>query len=263
MSTLLLRLAGSMQSWGTQSRFSVRDTGLEPSKSGVIGILCAALGKPREERASDGFPTLAELAALQMGVRVNREGVPQVDYHTAGGAHRRDQVYGVVKADGSAPTKPEQNSKFTVTSYRHYLADADFLVGLESADEALLRTLDAALARPRWQIFLGRKSFVPGVPVHMPEGVRAEPLEALLRNYVPADELVPRSASVRLAPKLRLVVDAQNAEEATEVRADIPISFAARRFTLRYVRTGFIDNPLIPFVKDAQEGDDVFVEVAS
>ena len=40
MSTLLLRLAGPMQSWGVQSRFSVRDTGLEPSKSGVIGLLC-------------------------------------------------------------------------------------------------------------------------------------------------------------------------------------------------------------------------------
>ena len=34
MSTLLMRLAGPMQSWGTQSRFTVRDTGREPSKSG-------------------------------------------------------------------------------------------------------------------------------------------------------------------------------------------------------------------------------------
>ena len=31
MSVLLLRLAGPMQSWGTRSRFSNRDTGLEPS----------------------------------------------------------------------------------------------------------------------------------------------------------------------------------------------------------------------------------------
>jgi CRISPR system Cascade subunit CasD len=236
MSTLLLRLAGPMQSWGTQSRFSVRDTGLEPSKSGVIGILCAALGKPRYESAGDGFPTLAELAALKMGVRVNREGVPQVDYHTAGGSHRQGHEYGVVKASG----KPGD----TVTSHRHYLADADFLVGLESADEELLHKLDAALARPRWQLFLGRKSFVPGVPVGMPEGVRAEPLESLLRNYVPADELVPRSAPAELSQKLRLVLDVTNIEDATEVRADIPVSFVTRRFTLRYVRTGFIDNPL-------------------
>ena len=37
MSVLLLRLAGPMQSWGTRSRFGNRDTGLEPSRSGVIG----------------------------------------------------------------------------------------------------------------------------------------------------------------------------------------------------------------------------------
>ena len=49
MAVLLLRLAGQMQSWGTQSRFSNRDTDLEPSKSGVIGLLCAAMGIPRDD----------------------------------------------------------------------------------------------------------------------------------------------------------------------------------------------------------------------
>ena len=44
MNTLLLRLAGPMQSWGTQSRFFTRDTGLEPSKSGVIGPALRRLG---------------------------------------------------------------------------------------------------------------------------------------------------------------------------------------------------------------------------
>lgn len=43
MSTLLLRLAGPMQSWGTDSKFDVRRTGREPSKSGVIGLVAAAL----------------------------------------------------------------------------------------------------------------------------------------------------------------------------------------------------------------------------
>jgi CRISPR system Cascade subunit CasD len=56
MATLLFRLCAPIQSWGTQSRFLARDTGLEPSKSGVIGLICAALGKPREERVGDGLP---------------------------------------------------------------------------------------------------------------------------------------------------------------------------------------------------------------
>src|SRR5258708_39825081 len=94
MGTLLLRLAAPMQSWGTQSRFVVRDTGLEPSKSGVIGLLCAALGRPREAPVED-------LAGLRMGVRVDREGVMQTDYHTAGGWHRRvDAGYGAARFGG-------------------------------------------------------------------------------------------------------------------------------------------------------------------
>src|SRR5271170_2904011 len=151
MSTLLIQIAGPMQSWGTQSRFSVRDTGLEPSKSGVIGLVCAALGKPREEYSGDRFPTLAQLAALKMVVRIDRAGSVRVDYHTVGGTHRVSDAYGVVRADSSGVGP--------VTSRRYYLADAEFLVGLESADSDLLCRLDDALANARWQLFLGRKSF--------------------------------------------------------------------------------------------------------
>ena len=46
--TLLLRLQGPMQSWGTTSRFDERDTQLEPSKSGVLGLVCAAIGRDRQ-----------------------------------------------------------------------------------------------------------------------------------------------------------------------------------------------------------------------
>src|ERR1035437_2121086 len=78
MATLLIRLQGSMQSWGTTSRFDERDTQLEPSKSGVLGLICAALGRDRKE-------PLADLATLHMGVRVDREGTPMRDYQTATG----------------------------------------------------------------------------------------------------------------------------------------------------------------------------------
>ena len=77
MPTLLLKLVAPMQSWGVQSNFTHRDTGFEPSKSGVIGLICAALGRDRAEPVDD-------LAALKMGVRVDRQGVVLKDYHTAG-----------------------------------------------------------------------------------------------------------------------------------------------------------------------------------
>lgn len=48
MSTLLLRLAAPLQAWGTESKFESRRTQREPSKSGVIGMLAAALGLRRD-----------------------------------------------------------------------------------------------------------------------------------------------------------------------------------------------------------------------
>lgn len=216
--TLLLRLAGPLQSWGTQSRFSVRDTGLEPSKSGVIGLLCAALGRPREA-------PVADLAALRMGVRVDREGQLKVDYHTAGGWHlRRDQGYGVPLPDGKGHR--------TVVSQRYYLADADFLVGLEGP-RPLLEQLDAAVRRPRWQLCLGRKSFTPGAPVQI--GVVDDDLEVALSQHpwLGAEQAHMRRPAD--APtKLRVVIEPADGV-GSETRMDVPLSFAERRFTTRTV----------------------------
>src|SRR5690554_858091 len=115
--TLLIRLVGPQQSWGTSSRFDYRDTELAPTKSGVVGLLAAALGRSRDEDVTD-------LAGLVMGVRADRPGVPMIDYHTA---------LDVVLSNG----KPGD----TVLSRRTYLADAAFLVGLESEDPEFLQVL--------------------------------------------------------------------------------------------------------------------------
>ena len=50
MATLLLRLAAPLQAWGADSKFETRKTGREPTKSGVVGLLAAALGLRRDER---------------------------------------------------------------------------------------------------------------------------------------------------------------------------------------------------------------------
>lgn len=227
--TLLLRLAGPMQSWGTQSHFTRRDTGLEPSKSGVIGLLCAALGRPREA-------PVADLAALQMGVRVDREGVVQVDYHTAGASPRgSDTNYGVASFGGGH--RP-------VISHRAYLASASFLVGLEgttSEQEALLRTLDVALAQPIWPLFLGRKAFPPAEPVRLPDtpplgpGLRVATLHDALLEYPWPDD---RSSLLRF-----VFEDASGS--GGEIRQDTPVSFVAldRRYAPRFVRTEFHPRP--------------------
>lgn len=230
MMTLLLRLQGPMQAWGTQSRFEHRDTGRDPSKSGVIGLICAALGRPREAPVDD-------LVALRMGVRVDREGQIRLDYHTAGGGSWRGRSYGVAKSDGSRGDP--------VVSRRLYLADADFLVGLEGdgpAQEALLRTIDGQLEAPHWLLSLGRKAFVPGVPPRLPDappigpGLREGGLEDVLKSYRPwpDDNGTP-------IPSLRFVWDDPSGA-SREVRRDVPVSFALgrRSFRDRAVRTEFI-----------------------
>ena len=84
--TLFLRLEGPLQAWGDQeSKFVIRRTAEAPTKSGVIGMLCAALGVSRS-KASDGW--LPKLCALRMGVRLDRPGVRWWDYHTVGAGMR-------------------------------------------------------------------------------------------------------------------------------------------------------------------------------
>ncbi len=213
MSTLLLCLSGPMQSWGVQSKFDVRDTGLEPSKSGVIGLLCAALGLPRDANM-DPFNV------LRMGVRLDRPGLLARDYHTAGKS-------GFYRASGTVERKQ------LITSTRYYLADACFLVGLEG-DPDLLRQCHHALRDPVWPLFLGRKAFVPGVPIWLPDGFRQDQeLEDALQAY-------PLLIQATTEDRIRLVLDDPSGEA---VRPDVPLSFADRRFTIRHVRTTFIPLP--------------------
>ena len=122
MATLLLRLAAPLQSWGADSKFETRKTNREPTKSGVIGLLAAALGLRRDDAAG-----LARLNGLHFAVRADREGSLLVDFHTANREEDRKK--------GKAP----------YVTYRHYLQDAVFLVGLESEDTALLQELETAL----------------------------------------------------------------------------------------------------------------------
>ena len=168
MSTFCFRLCGAMQSWGSQSRFLVRDTGLEPSKSGVVGLICAAMGKSRDDREA-----IAKIAGLRMGVRADRPGLMRMDYHTVGGTRSDGEDYGVIRADASGVGP--------IVSRRYYLADAEFLIGVDG-ERATLEEIATALSEPRWQIFLGRKSFVPSAHWSCPP-LRRGTVDGLKRTY--------------------------------------------------------------------------------
>ena len=181
MATLLLRLAAPLQSWGSDSKFETRKTDREPTKSGVVGLLAAALGLRRDD--TEG---LARLNGLRFAVRADQEGSLLVDFHTA---KSRDTSY---------------------VTYRHYLQDAVFLAGLESEDEALLRELEAALRHPVYPLYLGRRSCPPTLPLCL--GVCPGSLQEVLQAEPPlcpgrqsrilldADPLEPGTAPQRDVP---------------------------------------------------------------
>lgn len=204
-----------MQSWGTTSRFDQRDTGKEPSKSGVIGLLAAALGIDREN-----WIDLGPLTRLTMGVRHDRSGVLKRDYQTA---------QTIISADRSKIHE-------TAVTIRDYLSDAAFLVGLEDPDHALLERAHAALQNPVWPLALGRKSYVPAEPVWLEEGVADAPL-------LPALTAQPWLATPRrgeTAP-VELLVSLESQDDSGALRMDQPLSsFAERRFGARYVRSVWV-----------------------
>ena len=223
MPTLLLCLVGPMQSWGTTSRFDQRDTGKEPSKSGVVGLLAAAMGIDREN-----WVDLEPLTKLAMGVRHDRPGVPKRDYQTAGCAATDT----IIKADG-------KQAADGVVSDRFYLADAAFLVGLECDERFLLERIHGALRDPVWPLALGRKSYVPSEPIWIENGVKDVPLRDALMRW-------PWIASQRRWEELpeKLLVSFESEDGSGALRMDQPLSsFAERRFGVRFVRSEWMPFP--------------------
>lgn len=215
MPTLLLRLAGPMQSWGTTSRFDQRDTGKEPSKSGVIGLLAAALGIDRES-----WDDLEPLTRLTMAVRHDRPGVLKRDYQTA---------QNIISADRSKVHE-------TAVTTRDYLADAVFLVGLEGTDRSLLERAHVALQHPVWPLALGRKSYVPSESVWLERGIN----EAPLLEVFAARFWLGTLRRFESAPE-RLLVSVESQDGSGALRMDQPLSsFAERRFGARYVRSDWV-----------------------
>jgi CRISPR system Cascade subunit CasD len=207
MSTLLLRLAAPLQSWGVASKFDTRDTAREPTKSGVIGLLAAALGRRRTEGLDD-------LKALRFGVRIDQPGTLLRDFHTA--------------------RLNEKDPPFVTT--RYYLADAVFLVGLEGEDY-FLQELAAALKNPVFPLYFGRRSCPPVGQLVL--GLRKQELrQALEEEPWQASQWYQAEQKKRLNHvKLTIVCDAQPDEKDAFLRRDLPVSFDQRhrRYDFRMV----------------------------
>lgn len=198
MTTLLLELAAPMQAWGSRSRFASRATELSPTRSGVIGLIAAALGMNRTA-------SLERFADLRFGVRIDQPGHLERDFQTAR------------SFDGS--------TQFPL-SERFYLADAVFVAGLEG-DRSEIAAYEAALRRPAFPLFLGRRAFPPAGPIRttivdgtLDDALRDHPWRAGLRH---------RRSILSARVVVEVVRDLSPGESPDRSLADVPISFDPRR----------------------------------
>ncbi len=139
MTALMLRLAGPTQAWDSRRRLSDYDgrrgsyagpADLMPTYSGVVGMLAAALGLPRDSDQS-------RLGGLDIIVRVDQPGRQRGEFRSS----RRVDGAGKVVVQGFV---------------EQMLDDAAFLVGI-GAPEAVLDEIEAALRRPAYPLFLGKR----------------------------------------------------------------------------------------------------------
>ncbi|MFE6925472.1 type I-E CRISPR-associated protein Cas5/CasD [Nocardia sp. NPDC057663] len=202
MSVLLLKLAAPLQSWGVASRFTRRDTQQYPSKSGVLGLICAAKGRRRTD------PIDVELTDLGFGVRIDQQGTLVRDFQVARSLDGRD----------SYPL-----------SYRYYLADAVFVAAMDG-DRQLLDGIRDALDSPTFPLYLGRRSCPVAEPLvlgevgdlSLPEALNSAPWQASpwYRKRQPA--------TVHL-PIYRDLLPGDSDEALQERVRDVPLDFDPQR----------------------------------
>ena len=212
MSTLLLRLAAPMQSWGTDSKFDRRLTGREPTKSGIIGMLACALGIRRDE-------PIDKLKALRLGVRVDQPGEIMVDFHTV----------------------HDWNKGKAWVTVRHYLSDAVFLVGIEG-NRDLLDEITKALKRPVFPIYLGRRSCPPAgkLIVNMSD---KNLQDALADEKWMASNWYKKRHLKGKKKVLEVFMDSDGNEDNTFSVKDEPISYnqSFRKFSFRDVERHYVE----------------------
>lgn len=226
MTVLLLRLAGPMQAWGADSRFTRRETLRYPTKSGVLGLLAAARGLRRTD-------PIEELMGLRFGVRVDQPGRLLRDFHTA---HNW-------RSGASMPL-----------SERYYLSDAVFVAGVEG-DVSLLEALDEAVRSPRFPLFLGRRSCP--VTGQLGLGVHQGDVETALTTVNwQARPWYRRQAERQV--QLRLYLDAEPGDDAVETLRDVPESFDPR---LRSHGWRSVASRLVPKENPEGRGVDFFAAV--
>lgn len=179
MDTLIFQLQATLSSWGEVAVGEYRPSAEYPSQSAIHGLLGAALGVEREDDAAQ--------ASLRNGYRlavgVLSQGRLLRDYHTAQVPSRSDlkkRPHATRRDELSLP-KTDLN---TILSSRDYRQDAASLVAVQALANApySLQQLTEALKKPKFVLYLGRKSCPLDEPLH-PRVINADTINAAFADY--------------------------------------------------------------------------------
>lgn len=161
-SYLLLWLEAPLQSWGVDSKFGRRDTLDFPTRSGVMGLICCAMGAGGEQREF-----LAAMSKMSLSVisyarnstgRVEKEPLLR-DFHVVGNGYDLSDPWQSLLVPKTNEGKKAVGGGSKLT-YRYYLQDAAFAAVLE-IPESDSELFSEKLQAPEWDLFLGRKSCAP------------------------------------------------------------------------------------------------------
>ncbi len=213
---LALYLEGPLQSWGFDSQYSRRNTGLMPTKSAIAGMCCAALGLPRGSDKEQAF--LEKFGAVRMTAMAVPRKVAEKELPV-----RRLQDYHTVRNTKTA----KGEIKDCHITHRQYLTDAAFGVLLEG-DPSLLEQIAEKLKDPVWGLWLGRKTCIPSAPV----------LAGLKKSREDALRLLIGENPIELFTRQE---EAEHFAEGRDTLPDSPVSFATerRQFSPRRVKILF------------------------
>lgn len=253
--TLVLRFDAPMQAWGIGDLGWYRSTELEPTFSGVVGMIANAMGRRRSDPIND-------LAVCNFATRTDRAGHLIRDFYTVGVGYppfdpqatdqprlvggiasrkeKFDDRYGRQFVD-----KPGDPKKDVIVAEKEYLTGAVFTAALAGPPN-LIRDAAAALTEPARIFYLGRKS----CPITRP------PVEAILHHgdvekaltdYPVDPAIIPAKGRARRGwhadERLKLVVPTSPLDPSATLRYDVPVSFAPgqRSYLARYVTTKHLD----------------------
>jgi CRISPR system Cascade subunit CasD len=152
---LALWFEAPLQSWGADSKFYRRETMDFPTKSGVLGLICCALGKGGEQKEflSQFSPLLQNSFSFKKSSKLH-------DYQTVGSNYNKDDPWEKFHIPKTIDNKAPTNTTGSKLILRSYLQDMFFGVALE-IPQSFENEIVEALKNPVWDIFLGRKNCTP------------------------------------------------------------------------------------------------------